>query len=253
MSDGKKYYCFCGSNCKYETMTKEQILAAIAQAVATGSVGDVDTGFVSTIKEKNGGRGVTFWVGTQAQYNALASKEENCMYILTDDTTSTDLLRTVNQMAQDCSAAAKAAADAAQAAKEAAASAWNAVDITDKIALSNVTSAGGSNLTELYISAQYYVYVPAAKMVFFMFGIVFKGKLNKGEALEFMHYAADGVSSIYAPRNIGGMSYPISARGGSFSGEYFSDRCTLYVDEAKDTGEYKDSMEFSGWYYCDGE
>lgn len=84
MSDGKKYYCFCGSNCKYETMTKEQILAAITQAVSTGSVGDVDTGFVTTVKEKNGGRAVTFWVGTQAQYNALAEKEENCMYIITD-------------------------------------------------------------------------------------------------------------------------------------------------------------------------
>ncbi len=91
MSDGKKYYCFCGSNCKYETMTKEQILAAIAQAVETGEVRDVDTGFVTQIKEKNGGSYVSFWVGTQAQYNAIANKETNCMYIITDDTTAADL------------------------------------------------------------------------------------------------------------------------------------------------------------------
>lgn len=91
MSDGKKYYCFCSSNCKYETMTKEQILAAIAQAVQTGSVGDCDTGFITKIKEKNGGKCVTFWVGTQAQYNAIESKEQNCMYIITDDTLGNDL------------------------------------------------------------------------------------------------------------------------------------------------------------------
>ena len=51
MSDGKKYYCFCGSNCKYETMTKEQILAAIEQAVEDGEIRDVDTGFVTKVKE----------------------------------------------------------------------------------------------------------------------------------------------------------------------------------------------------------
>ena len=52
MSDGRKYYCICESNCKFETMTKEQILAAIAQAVETGSVGDVDTGFASGLSPR---------------------------------------------------------------------------------------------------------------------------------------------------------------------------------------------------------
>ena len=32
-----KKYCYCENNCKYETMSKEEILAAIAQAVATFS------------------------------------------------------------------------------------------------------------------------------------------------------------------------------------------------------------------------
>ena len=95
MSDGKKYYCFCGSNCKYETMTKEQILAAITQAVETGKIHDVDTGFVTKVKETNGGKAVTFWVGTQAQYNAIENKELNCMYIITDDTKFEDLEKSV--------------------------------------------------------------------------------------------------------------------------------------------------------------
>lgn len=120
MSDGKKYYCFCGSNCKYETMTKEQILTAIAQAVSTGSVGDCDTGFITKVKEKNGGKAVSFWVGTQYQYNALAEKDENCMYIITDDTSAADLKNTVEQMAAECTASAAAAAESAAAAAAAA-------------------------------------------------------------------------------------------------------------------------------------
>lgn len=112
MSDGKKYYCFCSSNCKYETMTTEQIMAAITQAVQGGTIGDVDTGFVSKVKEKNGSY-VTFWVGTQAQYNAIAERETNCLYIITDETTFADVAKTVEQAAADAKAAATAAGKAA--------------------------------------------------------------------------------------------------------------------------------------------
>lgn len=96
MSDGRKYYCLCDSNCKFETMTKEQILSAIAQAVETGSVGDCDAGFISKVKEKNGGNYVSLWVGTQAQYNSIATPEQNCLYIITDDTKGDELINTVS-------------------------------------------------------------------------------------------------------------------------------------------------------------
>lgn len=84
MSDGRKYYCFCESNCRFETMTKEQILAAIAQAAENGLVFDTDAAFISKVKESNAGQLVTFWRGTQAQYNAIAEKDPNCFYIITD-------------------------------------------------------------------------------------------------------------------------------------------------------------------------
>lgn len=109
MSDGRKYYCFCDANCKFETMTKEQILAAIEQAVNGGTIGDVDAGFITKVKEKNGGNSVTFWVGTQAQYNAIAEREQNCLYIITDETTFDDVAKTVEQAAADAQAAAEAA------------------------------------------------------------------------------------------------------------------------------------------------
>jgi hypothetical protein len=68
-------------------MTKEQILTAIEQAISTGEINDVNTGFITTIKEQNAGIGLTFWVGTQAQYNAIETKSNNCFYIVTDDQT----------------------------------------------------------------------------------------------------------------------------------------------------------------------
>ena len=87
----KKYYCYCDSNCKYETMTKEQILAAIAQAAAGGLVFDTEAAVISKVKEMNAGGFVTFWVGTQAQYNALGSINASCMYIITDNTWQQDI------------------------------------------------------------------------------------------------------------------------------------------------------------------
>ena len=98
MSDGKKYYCFCGSNCKYETMTKEQIIAAIAQAATTGFVFDTEAAFITKVKESNAGGFVTFWVGTTAQYNALTKKDPNCIYIKTDDTEKAELSALLKSM-----------------------------------------------------------------------------------------------------------------------------------------------------------
>lgn len=133
MSDGKKYYCFCSSNCKYETMTKEQILAAIAQAAETGLVFDPDAAFVSKVKETNSGMNVTFWVGTQAEYNKLESIEANCLYIITDDTSKADFEKAIAQVQQ---AIIEAAANASAAAQKAAAA--------EKTAGAALPKAGGT-------------------------------------------------------------------------------------------------------------
>lgn len=90
MSD-RKYYVLCADNCKFESMTKEQILSAIEQAVSTGEIKNVDTGFVTKLKEQNANKALKFWVGTTAEYNALETKIENCFYIITDDTTADDI------------------------------------------------------------------------------------------------------------------------------------------------------------------
>ena len=42
-------------------------------------------GFVESLKEKNKGDKLTFWVGTNEEYETLTEKEKNCMYLTTDD------------------------------------------------------------------------------------------------------------------------------------------------------------------------
>lgn len=96
---GRKYYCYCDANCKFETMTKEQILTAIAQAVESGEIHDVDAGFVTKVKENNAGGYITFWVGTQAQYNALKEKDHaHCMYIITDHYSNAEVTQSLKQL-----------------------------------------------------------------------------------------------------------------------------------------------------------
>ena len=91
MPDERTYHVIADDKTKAESMTKEQILAAIAQAIGTGTISDIDTGFVTRIKELNRNIGLKFWIGTTAEYNAIATKEQNCFYILTDDTELDDI------------------------------------------------------------------------------------------------------------------------------------------------------------------
>ena len=90
-----KVYVICDNNCKFEGMTKEQILAAIAQAVETGTVGDIDAGFITTIKTING-IALKFFVGEQAAYDELSEEEKkNLFAIITNDATKEGLLAAI--------------------------------------------------------------------------------------------------------------------------------------------------------------
>lgn len=74
-------YVICDANCKFEGMTKEQILTAITQAVSEGTISDVDTGFVKTIKTINN-KPLKFFVGTQAEYEALTEEDKKDLFAI---------------------------------------------------------------------------------------------------------------------------------------------------------------------------
>lgn len=91
-------YVICDQNCKFESMTKEQILAAIAQAVETGEIKDVDTGFVQTIKTING-HPLKFFVGEQSAYDALTEEDKKDLFaIITNDTTAAGILDAIAEL-----------------------------------------------------------------------------------------------------------------------------------------------------------
>lgn len=91
-------YVICDQNCKFEGMTKEQILTAIVNAVSSGEIGDVNTGFVQTIKTING-KALKFFVGEQHEYDALSEGDKQDLFaIITNDTTKDSLLDSVESL-----------------------------------------------------------------------------------------------------------------------------------------------------------
>lgn len=98
MSD-RNYYVICEDNCKFPSMTQEQILAAIAEATGN-TVTKVDDAFITKVKEMNANGNITFWIGTTAEYNAIVAAgavEKNRLYILTDETFGDDVTAKIEE------------------------------------------------------------------------------------------------------------------------------------------------------------
>lgn len=66
-------------------LTREEIITLVTNIIETGTTGDIDTGFVTTVKEQNNHRGLKFWVGTKAEYDAILEHDTYTFYIITDD------------------------------------------------------------------------------------------------------------------------------------------------------------------------
>ena len=80
----RKYYVLSESNCKFESMTKEQIIAAIAEATGNTPT-DVDAAFITKVKEQNKNADMRIWVGSEAEYNAIVAngtKDANTIYCI---------------------------------------------------------------------------------------------------------------------------------------------------------------------------
>lgn len=94
----RKYYVTCDSGCKFESMTKEQILTAITQAVNEGRVSNIDAGFITTIKTVNG-TPLRFFVGTQSEYELLKDADrENLFAIITNDVAKEDFISAIDRV-----------------------------------------------------------------------------------------------------------------------------------------------------------
>lgn len=101
------YYVIDDDDCKYEGMTKEQILSAIEQGLAQGYVSDPDSAVFSKIKEMRANAATQIWVGTEAQFNAISPAPavgksvvrvgaDGVLYLCSDDSTLNDLSEHLN-------------------------------------------------------------------------------------------------------------------------------------------------------------
>lgn len=97
-------YAFCDNNCKHLVYTREEVLSLLQQAINDGSLKNIDADFaaVKRVVDGNAGSDITFWTGTEAEFNALnpAPKvnhfiprrgEDGKIYICIDDTSISNL------------------------------------------------------------------------------------------------------------------------------------------------------------------
>lgn len=236
------FYVICDDDSKHESMTKEQIIAAIMQALENGSVGNCDTGFVTKIKEQNSGGCITFWVGTQAQYNGIEAKANNCVYIITDDTST-----------EDTKAAFAAAVKAAEAAKESVREMVEAtmpIDITDKMKNAFTLDARTSGAESILVSTLLtrFVYIPSAKMVFFSALFSVRGSASTGKYF----YIKFGDKYLPREKEESCPEYILSCSSQKVLASL--SRVGFKIKALEDiTNLADDELILTGWYFCEGE
>lgn len=99
----KKYYAAKDAYGNDIMLTEKEALAVLKEALGSGEVQSIETGTVSSITETRSGVTLKFWVGTQAQYDALTTPEQNVFYIISDDSEYANLSASIAQNTQDIS------------------------------------------------------------------------------------------------------------------------------------------------------
>lgn len=178
-------FVFCGTNCKYPALDKEETLAAIQQALEKGSVQGVDPEqpFITKIKDANGGKAFSIWMGTQAQYNSIAEKDiiENCLYMITDETTLDDIFEVLEAQADAITSTEKKVNELGNKTKE----------FYNKPVYSSVTSRNKANST--------FAQLPIYKGIYLI-----KVVCGNNGGVSFMFDASETYSSVIClPYNIG--------------------------------------------------
>lgn len=99
-------------NNKHEVYTTEELLSILQQAIASGSLQGIDptqTPIVAAVRESHNNSDVTFWSGTEAEFNELTGVtselvgarigSDGKLYILSGDTTLSDTVEAARQAA----------------------------------------------------------------------------------------------------------------------------------------------------------
>lgn len=217
------YFVLDENNCLHESMTKEEILSAIVQAVEEGEIQDVDTGFVTKIREINYNRKVEFWVGTQAEFNAIEAKQDNVFYLITDPTLEEDFQTQIDAIEEEIEAK-------------------QLVDITSLVTLSTYSSTP-SNVA---INDYKYTYDPNTGIVYYWVKVSITGSITTSNQIFIKHTGsyppAEGEffpCSAYGPNAHPASFYRSYASGGSYINELrIRDTTTALSDDVYAQGFY---------------
>lgn len=221
----RTYYVICEDKCLFEAMTKEQIIAAIAEA--TGSTPtDVDSAFITKIKEQNANRELKFWVGTQAQYNAIAEPAEDTFYLITDPTFESDIRTELEGLQTEIAEL----------------NALKPIDVSDKITLtSNDTESVG-------VANKQYVFDPASGIMYFTVALNVKAEIDADTSKVISHtggYAPKwNHTSIMAQHSSGIVLHAAYQRSVPCASFYFENVSAVIPGG---------TIKVNGFYFCEGE
>lgn len=83
MSEQRNVWGFCDDNCKFLVYTREEVLSLLQQAINDGTLLNIDPTYaaIKAIVDGNGGDNITFWTGTEAEFNALDPKPSVSYFI----------------------------------------------------------------------------------------------------------------------------------------------------------------------------
>lgn len=101
MSEERIIYGFCGANCREPVYSRDEIMSILQQAIEAGSLQGIDitkSPLVKIIRETRADANLSFWMGTEAQFNAISPAvsasiviaridADGNIYLCTDDTT----------------------------------------------------------------------------------------------------------------------------------------------------------------------
>lgn len=102
MAEGLNVYVLDRLGNNYLGLTKEQIYSVITHMIETGEVPeDIDAGFITKIQEMNKKGNLEFWFGSMAEFQALEKRNDNTLYLFTDDPTEDDFNAVITQLEQE--------------------------------------------------------------------------------------------------------------------------------------------------------
>lgn len=222
----RTYFVICEDKCLFEAMTKEQIYDAIAEATGSTPTG-VDSAFITKIKEQNANRELKFWVGTQAQYNAIAEPAIDTFYLITDPTFESDIQVEIAELQTEINAL-----------KE-----LKPIDISSSIELS-------TNNTNVTVVSKKYVYDPANGIVHYW--VILAVTEDTSTSIKISH-AGNSYRPSTKTTAVTAIDYDRAEKATYNAISGVNPYIFISLNQSKSESITAGNVYITGFYFCEGE